>query len=900
MTTNKYFAKRPLAIAMSSLLMGLTTLSLHAQETPAPIDETEVIEVKGFRGSLNKSLLTKRAAVNSVESIAAEDIGKFPDLNIAESIQRVPGVAISREGGEGRQITLRGLGPSFTRTTLNGMEVPSSTDGTDSGGGVNGSRAFDFNVFASELFNRVDIQKNPTASMEEGGIAGTVDLYTARPFDSPGLHLTATAQGGYNDVTTKTDPRLAFMVSNTFADDTVGVLFSVARSDRTVRQEGFGTVRWTTPALDGGGIFADTSNTVVTGTPDVGDCQSGGESVDPVNCLWTPRLPRPDFFGNKQERLGFTGSFQYAPNDDLLISFDTLHSTLENTRTMYNFFEMFRSTFDEITPTAITVHPNGQQVLAGAYSGVKSRIESRLQASETDFSQYVLTGEYQLNDSLTINAMLGTAESDARSEQYRYNMTNSTAHTFSFDFTENENAPVVNYGYDVNDASFYDLSDGRLRATDVLRQNDTAKIDVIYEGDEVTLKTGYAYNDRTVTYSEEQINGFPDQSSAVGFSEPMPFDDFGSGFDGPLSSFIVADFDAIDAQLLNKTWTPRGAQSWEVEEQTDAFYLELNSVYDLADMTLRTNFGFRYVETQTTSSGFIQNDAITIENEYKNFLPAMNLALEVTRELTTRLSVTKSMTRPSLGSLNPGNPSFSYINGTVSSGNPFLDPFTANNVDFSLEWYFNEESLVAATVFYKDIETFIISSSEEKLVDTAYLPFIDADPQYDPLIALDPRTVEYTHNTPINGEGTSVHGFELIYQQPFSFLPEPFDGFGTVANYTRVSSGEITGLSKNSYNLTFYYEKDNYGARISANKRDDYITSYSGGNGNAEEGTTGPTHVDLSAFYNFNDNLTFTFEVVNLTDEYERLYTTGDGTLNLMREYNHTGTQYFLGARYTL
>jgi len=895
-----HFQKKKLVTCLA-LLCGYQYLSLapaFAQETVQ--DDLEVIEVTGFRGSLSKSLMTKRAAVNSVESIVAEDIGKFPDLNIAESIQRVPGVAISREGGEGRQITLRGLGPSFTRSTLNGMEVPASTDGTDSGGGVNDSRAFDFNVFASELFNRVDIQKSPTASMEEGGIAGTVDLYTARPFDSPGLHLSATAQGGYNDVTTKVDPRLAFMVSNTFADDTFGVLFSVARSDRTVRQEGFGTVRWTNPVADGGGIFADTSNTVVSGTPNVGDCSSGGQSVDPINCLWTPRLPRPDFFGNEQERLGFTGSFQYAPSEELLISFDTLHSTLKNTRTMYNFFEMFRSTFDEITPSAITVHPNGKQVLAGTYSGIKSRIESRLQASETKFNQYVLSSEYQVSDRLSVNAMFGTAESDGRSEQYRYNMTNSTPHTFSFDFTNNANAPDVQYGYDVNNPSFYDLSDGRLRATDVLRKNDTAKIDLTFEGDEVTVKTGYAYNDRTVTYSEEQINGFPDQRSAIGFTEPMPYDDFGSGFDGPLSSFPVADFDAIDSQLLDKVWTPRGAQSWEVEEQTDAVYLEFNSNYGLDDMTLRTNFGFRYIETTTTSSGFIQSDAITIENEYKNFLPAMNLALEVTRDFTTRLSVTKSMTRPSLGSLNPGNPSFSYINATVSSGNPFLDPFTANNVDFSLEWYFNPESLVAATIFYKDIETFIISSSEEKLVDPAYLPFIDADPQFDPLIALDPRTVPYTHNTPVNGKGTSLHGFELIYQQPFSFLPDPFDGLGMVANYTRVSAGEITGLSKNSYNLTFYYEKDNYGARISANKRDDYITDYSGGNGNAEEGTTGPTHVDLSAFYNFNDNLTFTFEVVNLTDEYERLYTTGDGMLNLMREYNHTGTQYFLGARYTM
>lgn len=333
MKTSKRFTLRPLNYIISALLIS-TTAQISAEEAEQTNikkkSEIELIEVTGFRSSLNKSLATKRFEVNTTESIAAEDIGKFPDLNIAESLQRIPGVAISREGGEGRQITLRGLGPSFTRSTLNGMEVPASTDGTDSGGGVNGGRAFDFNVFASELFNRVDIQKSPTAATEEGGIAGTVDMYSAKPFDSPGLHVAASAQAGYNDLTEETDPRMVFMISNTFADDTFGALFSVAKSERTVRQEGFGTVRWTTPVKDGGGVYADTSNTDVIGTTDVGNCEFEGEQVDDVNCLWTPRLPRPDFFGNEQDRLGFTGSLQYAPNDDLVITFDTLHSTLDN------------------------------------------------------------------------------------------------------------------------------------------------------------------------------------------------------------------------------------------------------------------------------------------------------------------------------------------------------------------------------------------------------------------------------------------------------------------------------------------------------------------------------------------------------------------------------------------
>ncbi|WP_224745848.1 TonB-dependent receptor [Neiella litorisoli] len=863
--------------------------------------DVEIIHVKGFRGSLNKAMFEKRASTNVKDSIMSEDIGKFPDLNIAESLQRVPGVAISREGGEGRQITLRGLSPSFTRSTLNGMEVPSSTDGTDSGGGVNNGRGFDFNVFASELFNRVDINKSPTASMEEGGIAGTVDLYSAKPFDSMGFHLAASGQLGYNDLSEEKDPRVSAMISNTFMDDTVGVLLSAAYSERTVRQEGFGTVRWTNPVADGGGIYADTSNTVVNGTPNVGNCEHDGEAVDPVNCLWTPRLPRPDFFGNDQDRFGFTGALQYAPSDDVKITFDTLYSKLENSRTMYNMFEMFRSTFDEITPVELTVADNGRQVLAGTFDGVKNRIESRNQESKTDFSQYVLSGEFALTDTLTLNGLLGTAESDARSEQYRYNMTNQTAHRFGFDFSKDKNAPELIYDYDYNDASSYDLKDGRLRATDVLRENDTAKLDLDYAGDEVNLKVGIAYNDRSVDYKEEQINGFPDQASAVGFTREFPYSDFGTGFDGgSLPKFIVADFAAINDQLLEKDWTQRTAQSWKVSEETYAGYIELNGVFTFADMDLRTNFGMRVVRTETESTGYLGDEKVSIDGDYTNFLPALNLALDLTDDIVIRSALSTTMTRPSLSSLNPGNPRFDYINGSVNVGNPELEPFVSNNFDFGVEWYFDEESMIAATFFYKDIQDYITSDSVDKLVDEAYLPFIYEDPNYDPQISLDPAEVPYTHNTPVNLDEQDINGYELVYQQHFSFLPAPFDNLGALANYTKVSSGKIEGLSEDSYNATVYYETDDYGIRVSMNKRDDYITDYTGSNGNAEHGTTGPTHVDLSAFYNFNENLTFTFEGINLTDEHERLFTTGEGDLNLVREYNHTGRQYFLGVRYVM
>jgi len=868
--------------------------------TQATEQEAEVIKVTGFRGALFESLEEKRNAVNVTESILAEDMGKFPDLNIAEAIQRVPGVAISREGGEGRQITLRGLGPSFTRATLNGMEVPASTDGLDSGNGINNGRSFDFNVFASELFNRVDIQKTTTASMEEGGIAGTVDLYSAKPFDYAGFKAAASVQGGYNSLTSETDPRMALMLSNTFADNTLGALVSVAYSERTVRQEGFGTVRYTTP-VEAGQLFPDTDNTQVTGNFANDNCEFDGAEVDPLNCLWLPRLPRADFFGNKQKRLGVTGSFQYRPSSDVTITFDTLHSKLENKRTGYNSMEWFL-TPATVTPLAVTIDPNGKQIQAATFDNVESWIESREQNSDTDFSQYVLSGAFQLTDAVKLDAMIGQASSEAEREEFRFYYV-SQPHIYTFDFTDSKNIAEVSYGegYDYYDAANYEARPATIRSNDVNRDNLTAKADFTIELEEMQVKTGVAYNDREVNY----IVGdgvYSDPVSGVGYTKDFPYSDFGDGLDQDLMPFPVADFKALEAGgVLVRDFTTNLSNSWTVGEETIAAYAEANGFYDVGDMLLRTNFGVRYVETTTTSQSHFNGDPVEEETSYNNFLPSMNLALEVTDDLITRFAAGRSMTRASLNSLNIANPNFTYETRTVSMGNPGLQPYESNDYDLGFEWYFADEALLSATYFYKDVVTSLTTDVVEKLIDSTYHNAIYADPRYDETYNSDPASVEYTHYIPVNtDEGFSIKGYELIYQQPFSFLDGWLSNFGVVTNYTRVSAEDMTGMSENSYNFTLYYEEEDYGARISANTRDDYLLSSPGGNGHVEEMKYGPTHIDLSSFYNVNENLTVTFEVINLTDEKERIYGTGYGDLNLTREYNHTGTYFFVGARYTL
>ena len=239
--------RNPLRVTVQAIL-GVVSCSAAAgawaqQSSPAQESLEEVV-VTGFRESLSLALDQKRAAVGSIDAIVAEDIADFPDLNLAESIQRVPGVSIARDGGEGRQISVRGLGPQFTRVRINGMEAMSANGGTDAAGGTNRDRSFDFNTFASELFNSVTIRKSSAAEIEEGSLGATVDLRSAHPFDYDGFTVVTSVQGSYNDISEDVDPRGALLISNTFADGKFGALISAAYTKRKLLDEGASTVRW--------------------------------------------------------------------------------------------------------------------------------------------------------------------------------------------------------------------------------------------------------------------------------------------------------------------------------------------------------------------------------------------------------------------------------------------------------------------------------------------------------------------------------------------------------------------------------------------------------------------------------------------------------------------------------
>jgi TonB-dependent receptor len=339
---------------------------------------------------------------------------------------------------------------------------------------------------------------------------------------------------------------------------------------------------------------------------------------------------------------------------------------------------------------------------------------------------------------------------------------------------------------------------------------------------------------------------------------------------------------------------------------------------ELVGRPLRGNLGVRYVETKQTTTGWLTQNSVpvltTTERSYDNTLPSLNLVFEATEDFLIRLGAAKTMTRPPLGQITPGGTaSVSGNNKTVTTGNPELNPFEADNYDVALEWYFAPESLVSVAFFYKDIDTFV------QTVRTTNQPFSANPLGLDDSVALslcgpavpaDTCLAGWEFSVPANTPGGDLDGFEISYQQPFTFLPAPFNGFGAIINYTSVDSKvkyldqngvvvantDLTGLSQSAYNATLYFENDRFSARVSAAYRDEYLTTVPGRNGNDVEGTAETLNIDAAASFSLNENIEFTLEAINLTDEFQDQWVDDNG--DRLSFYHHTGREYFLGARF--
>lgn len=927
----------------SAIAVGLSVTSVagaqQTQSTVAQSDAVEEVIVTGFRSSLDQALDVKRAEAGAVDSILAEDVGKFPDLNLSESIQRIPGVALARDAGEGRQISVRGLGPQFTRVRINGMEALTTSGGADAGAANNRGRSFDFNVFASDLFNSITVRKTAEALTEEGSLGATVDLRTARPFDYDEFTFVSSVQAGYNDLADTTNPRGAFMLSNTWGDGKFGALISAAYSERELLDEGSSTVRWAT-----GGAFSPGFNAVPNG--------SGlPATVNPAeatnNAAFHPRFPRFDIYKDEKKRLGGTLSLQWRPTDSTLLTLDGLYADLKGTREeQYLEAPSFSvggactaanvNTSCGIAQTQVlsSVIDGNNTMVAGTFNNVDLRVEDRLDKIETEFTQLSLSAEQQLTERFSVTGLVGHSKSDFRNPfQTTVQFDQFNVQNYSYDY-RNGSVPTIGYGSAaLTDPSAWVLTQIRIRPNTVVNTYDVAQLDLKFaDVGMFTFRGGLAYKQYEFESTEmRRSNGtttnleptVPAALQAIGrdqYGQVVRFGGIASLIPNTRTAgSILSLYDqSANGGAFRLGLEPSLGNNRGVEEDDSSAYLQADFETQVLNRPLRGNLGVRYVKTDQSATGYTYVSGaplqISSDRDYTDTLPALNVVYEVTDEFLIRFGAAKVMARPDLGSLTPGATiSVSGAGRSVTAGNPNLDPYRAKAYDLSFEWYFDDASLLSLAVFRKDINSLVqtLQTNTTFTGNPFGLPDSVAIAACGNTNGCSP-SAQWQFNVPTSTPGGNLDGFEINYQQPLRFLPGILTNTGILLNYTGVksevdylngagvvvSTNDLTGLSRSSYNATLYYEDETWSARVSASYRDDYLTRVPGSEaGTDADGTASTLNVDASIQYTLNDHFKLTLEGVNLTDEYQDQF--NDSVAERSSFYHHTGREYIFGARYS-
>ncbi|HBS62495.1 MULTISPECIES: TonB-dependent receptor [Stenotrophomonas] len=900
--------KTPVTLLALSIGLALSG-GAWAQEagTTNPTD-LDTVTVTGYRASVEKALDIKRGESGMVDAIVAEDIGKFPDLNLAESLQRIPGVVITRDAGEGRNISVRGLGPDFTRVRINGMEALTTVGSGDQSGGTNRGRGFDFNVFASDLFSQLIVRKTAQADVEEGSLGATVDLNTAKPFDYDGFTFAASGQASYNDMAQKADPRMAALISNTFADGTFGALLSVAYSERQLLEEGSNTGRWAGGTSNGGFNPASTYKPALAAN---------------VN---HPRFPRYVQMEHQQKRLGVTGSLQWKPTDRTELSLDALYSKIDATRDEHYIeaISFSRGASQQGKPETIVrdgeIRDNA--LVYGVFDNVDVRSENRHDEWNTVFKQLALNAQHQFTDDFKVSGKIGTSRSEHENPiQTTVIMDKLNVKGYSYDYRGNSRFPVLNYGIDPTDPNGWTLAEIRLRPQWVKNDFDTAQVDFNWNiSPGFRLKGGFLGKDYSFATREWRRGSETAVPNFATGNKRVPADMTEQaglgGITGSPSNWVVPSIDAFNQlfDIYSNTGTfaltERVVNARSVEEKDRGGYLMGEFSTELGSIPLSGNFGVRYVKTKQSSTGYATVSGApvqsTVDREYSDTLPSLNLVAELTPDFLVRFGAAKVMARPGLGSLTPGvTVNVSGGARTVSGGNPNLDPIRANTADLGVEWYFSEGAMLGLALFYKDIESAVQTAREVRPYSSSGLPLsllegTGAGPDDD-----------FVFSVPLNTPGGKLKGLEANYIQPFTFLPGRWSNLGLQLNYTYVDSQiqyltatganslntDLTGLSKNSWNATLFYEGPVFAARVSATNRDDYLTQVPATEAGFDvHGMTGTTVIDASVRYKISDQLELSLEAVNLTNEASDEWVGSQWKLPL--QYTETGRQYLLGLRY--
>lgn len=896
-------------------------------QTAQPSEEVEEVIVTGIRAGLRSSLEVKRDSLQVVDAISAEDIGDFPDKNIGEALQRVTGVQISRQDGEGRGVSIRGADPGLNRVEINGSSALSLT--------VGGGRDVDFRDIPVEFISRLEVVKSATPDMTEGGVGGTVRIVTRRPFDSDEPYLAGSVQGVYSDLADEFDPKVALIGSRTFLDDTLGVLLSASWEERNLDSHNARTTGWLRRAPTATGAGA---------TPGRGTDINGDGTLD-----WIPEIPRYIIDRRDTERTAFNGIVEWRPSDDFTLFAEGTYA--EGKEEVSSMLMQLGAAGGLIDYAASTVGADNtvEHLELTSGPGFAMDLAYRNINGGLTREQYTTAfgAKWSVGSSFNLDARLTYASADVQNDEK-----NSTATIFGvpraiIDYTGGERAPNIQFpGLDTTSGQLVNNLAAVFNPRTNTQEEVGGKFNVEYVPESnwlTSIKTGVEV--RTLTMDSllfsrtiEITSRTPTPASAgarTTLAVPQAtiqsiVDDFSGvndvdffktgdlGFPGGIRAWndngdatynatIAASGLTMDPHGQNVNAGTNGTfqnylDTWEVEEDTNAAYVQASFRFEEWAVPMSGTLGVRYVDTDTLSSGYnrVQEGAnITFprgsfSGGYEKWLPSLNLRFDITDRLVGRMTAGRVMARANPSQLALRRSVDRAVNRTGSRGNPDLQPFEADQYDLGIEYYFSQDSYVSATLFRKEISSFIINETREE--DENGVPGCDFDTDLDCLRI----------TRPVNGtDKVTINGIEAGAQLALDFLPQPWDGFGVLANVTyqddkgykqqNFFTGAILpfpGLSDLSYNFSLYFENARFNARASYNWREEWLITPSGRGGlpefNEEYGS-----LDASFGFNITPDVTFFLEGVNLLDE-QRI----EFNNPFRRIGNETfGSRYFAGVR---
>ncbi|MDC6168722.1 TonB-dependent receptor [Paucibacter sp. XJ19-41] len=889
-------ALTPLALAAC---LALGTGAAAAQPAPPAAKPTalDAVVVTGIRAALEQALNQKRQADGLVEVVTAEDVGKMPDKNVADSIQRLPGINISSAaGGEGGfdendRVSIRGTTPTLTQTLINGHAIGTGDWFILNQFGSVG-RSASFSLLPSELVGKVTVHKSSRADLIEGGTAGTVNVETRKPLEfKKALTVFASAQAVHSDKAGKTDPQLAALVNIKNAAGDLGALFQVFSQTRHVRRDGQEILGYAT--LDGS---AWGHQHVLASKPDL-----KGVSY--------PTMIGSSLFQQERKRQGGAFELQGKLGRDLVLGLNGFYSKLDAANYNVNYLARPDRLFDGRAPDPNTPGDTGVNGLAPSKYVVSNGLlssaswdKTALAVAEVDSiyrpgskaeSSYLnLDGKYQFSDALVLTAQLGrTRGVGETTEEHAYaaDLANS-----GLGYGLNGMKPAHVEFPGANPADFKQTGFNWLwgRQSKSLDSESYGQIDADWTLDRGVLESvkfgaRFASHERDVKVPIQARPSLTGVKGAPNWSGGKYPGDFGGGLGGPvLKDLWLLDPAAIrDWSLANRYADPVVRHEWpaefELKEDTRAGYL----MAQLSGSGWRGNVGLRVVKTTQETlinvaggakpivgSAWGKYSQVRSERSYTDYLPSASLRYELDRNLLLRASASRTMTRPDFSALG-GSVGLNDDTLTASGGNPQLNPVRSNNFDLSAEWYFAPRSLLSAGVFYMDMGSYVSYGS------------------YKADFFNDKQGVvrSYTVTAPINVSAKNK-GLELAVQAPL------FGNFGGNANYTYAdgedSAGQdLVGASKHSYNLGAYYEDAKWNARLNYTYRSSFLAGIDRSFAQHMD-ASGTLSASLS--YKFSDQLSFTFDALNLNNPTLKYY--GNNKSQLRSLYN-SGRQFYFGVR---